>query len=87
MIKFFLILTLALALASAETTEDKEDMAPEEIIEEIKASDDTPGIYKGRLLGFSYYNTVHGPHRDNSHGDNRPPNFAPSNIGYEGGDS
>ncbi|XP_040154050.1 fibrinogen-like protein 1 [Anopheles arabiensis] len=82
--KFFLVLTLALALASAETTEDKEDAVPEEIVEEIKASDEIPEN-DGGLRNFEYYNTVHGPHRGNSHGDYRPPNFAPSNIGYGGG--
>uniref|UniRef100_A0A6E8W587 Uncharacterized protein n=1 Tax=Anopheles coluzzii TaxID=1518534 RepID=A0A6E8W587_ANOCL len=38
----FLILTLALALASAEPTNDKGDTVPEEVIEEVKASEDKP---------------------------------------------
>uniref|UniRef100_A0A182PBB2 Fibrinogen C-terminal domain-containing protein n=1 Tax=Anopheles epiroticus TaxID=199890 RepID=A0A182PBB2_9DIPT len=86
--KFLLVLTLALALASANTTEDKEDKVPEEIIEEIKASDDKPADDDDDLRGYGYYNVVHGPHGhggDSEEHGYRPTNFAPSKIGYGGG--
>ncbi|XP_050075383.1 angiopoietin-1-like [Anopheles maculipalpis] len=83
---YFLVLTLALALASAATTEDKEDKVPEEIVEEIKASDDKPADDDDDLRGYSYYNVVHGQHGgDSGEQGYRPPNYAPSKIGYGGG--
>lgn len=48
----FLILTLALALASAEPTNDKGDTVPEEVIEEVKASEDKPADNDDDLRGI-----------------------------------
>ncbi|XP_053676533.1 angiopoietin-1-like [Anopheles nili] len=78
---FFLVLTLALALASADTTENKEEKVPEEIVEEIKASDDKPADDDDDVRGYSYYNVVHGSEPN----EYRPANYAPSQIGYGGG--
>uniref|UniRef100_A0A182IXE7 Fibrinogen C-terminal domain-containing protein n=1 Tax=Anopheles atroparvus TaxID=41427 RepID=A0A182IXE7_ANOAO len=85
---FFLVLTLALALASAASTEPKETevKVPEEIVEEIKASDDVKAADDDDLRGYQYYNVVHGGQSgDKSQGGYRPANFAPAKIGYGGG--
>uniref|UniRef100_A0A182M7D8 Fibrinogen C-terminal domain-containing protein n=1 Tax=Anopheles culicifacies TaxID=139723 RepID=A0A182M7D8_9DIPT len=81
--KIFLVLTLALALASAATTEDKEEKIPEEVIEEIKSSDDKPADDDDDVRGYGYYNVVHGG-QSGEH-QQRPSNYAPSEIGYGGG--
>ncbi|XP_058121131.1 angiopoietin-1-like [Anopheles ziemanni] len=79
---FFLVLTLALALASAASTSDTKETdvkIPEEVAEEIAASDDVKS--SDDVRDYHYYNVVHGSQSESG----RPANYAPAKIGYGGG--
>ncbi|EAL40630.2 AGAP012446-PA [Anopheles gambiae str. PEST] len=59
--RFFLILTLALALASAQTTEEMGDTVPEKVIAQVQTSNDVPVEHQdigivGRNLNGLYLN-------------------------------
>ncbi|XP_050092807.1 angiopoietin-1-like [Anopheles aquasalis] len=84
--RFVLGLTLSLVLTTAQFATTDEDKVPQDVVEEIKASDDKPAD-DDDLRRYSYYNVVHGGQQSSESEEQnyRPANFAPQKIGYGGG--
>ncbi|XP_052861621.1 fibrinogen-like protein 1 [Anopheles cruzii] len=82
-----MLLSLTLALVTVHSSTDTEDQVPEDIVEEIKASDDDKSADDGDdVRRYNYYNVVHGHHHpESSDHQYRPANYAPQKIGYGGG--